>query len=498
MTWELQSPVSDDIHRLVNDKGRTLWGVTHRGFDVDHPDALGVVEVEMPTGPTSLLLVEPFAGGFVLDAVRSYQGLVEGELRTLFLGVVDELLSSSDAQSRLSLECIGLDADGRPRIIPGISRTPPSSMRLAIGEMIYHAAYGRPWAQSPLPVAVALSDFSQPVQNLAAFLLDDSVADTGLSSTLAEVSATLRRTGTPSALPLLPAERDLDPGLALTARLRAAKTPGDVPQSTARTPTAPPTPTTNSTHSTESVGTAGRLRAASRHHSRNKGQGPRRNRRSSSGSTRISSWLATHRSSLVKRLPKRGRRVRGWKIGARTWAMLAVCTTIIGGFVMVSSWSSGESPASVSSSQGVSPSDQPTSSPTGSPVRDEDLDHGDASGLSESQIVDLLEDLCQRRSDALSAGDDRALAALTVPNSAAAAADELLDLQAFVGNAYTIEVDDVLITKQTETHIFINAQMSTKVTVDGKTSAFEPALVEFELAAHTGEWKIRSVTENDE
>ena len=164
MTWELQSPVSDDIYRLVNEQGRTLWGVAHRGFDVDHPQALGFVEVALPSGPTSLLLVEPFAGGFVLDAVRSYQGLVEGELRTLFLGIVDELLSSSDAQSRLCLECIGLDADGHPRIIPGISRTQSSSMRFAVGEMIYHAAYGRPWAQSPLPVTVALSDFSQPVQ----------------------------------------------------------------------------------------------------------------------------------------------------------------------------------------------------------------------------------------------------------------------------------------------------------------------------------------------
>ncbi|PCC41261.1 hypothetical protein [Brevibacterium aurantiacum] len=78
MTWELQSPVSDDIYRLVNEQGRTLWGVAHRGFDVDHPQALGFVEVALPSGPTSLLLVEPFAGGFVLDAVRSYQGLVEG------------------------------------------------------------------------------------------------------------------------------------------------------------------------------------------------------------------------------------------------------------------------------------------------------------------------------------------------------------------------------------------------------------------------------------
>ena len=504
MTWELQSPVSDDIYRLVNEQGRTLWGVAHRGFDVDHPQALGVVEVALPTGPTSLLLVEPFAGGFVLDAVRSYQGLVEGELRTLFLGIVDELLSSSDAQSRLCLECIGLDADGHPRIIPGISRTQSSSMRFAVGEMIYHAAYGRPWAQSPLPVTVALSDFSQPVQTLVAQLLDESVSDTGLSATLAEVSGTLRRTGTPSALPLLPAERDLDPGLALTARLRAAKAPGADTRSAPRALPEPPAPTTDSTRSVETDGAAGRLRAASRDHARRKGQRTRRSRRSRGSPSwfrLVTSWLATNRSSLVRRLSERDQSERRWRFGTRTWAILAVSLTVIGGFVMVRSWSSGGSPASVSSTQGTGaeteskPSHESTPSPAESPNRDSDLDQGGVDRLSETQILDLLEDLCQRRSEALSSGDDQALAALTVPDSAAAAADELLDLQAFVGNAYTIEVDDLVITKQTETRILVDAQMSTKVTVDGEISDFEPTQVEFELESHTGEWKIGTVTE---
>lgn len=168
---------------------------------------------------------------------------------------------------------------------------------------------------------------------------------------------------------------------------------------------------------------------------------------------------------------------------------------------MVRSWSSGDSPASVSSTQGTGaeaeskPSHESTPSPAESPNRDSDLDQGGVDRLSETQILDLLEDLCQRRSEALSSGDDQALAALTVPDSAAAAADELLDLQAFVGNAYTIEVDDLVITKQTETRILVDAQMSTKVTVDGEISDFEPTQVEFELESHTGEWKIGTVTE---
>lgn len=480
MTWELQSPVSDDIHRLSNARGETLWGVAHHGFDIDHPEALGVADIDLPTGPTSLLLVKPLAGGLVLDAVRSYQGLVEGELSTLFLGIADELRGSSDARSRLCLECIGLDADGRPRTIPGISRTPPSSTRFVIGEMIYHAAYGRPWSQSPLPVAIALPGCSQPLQNLVAQLLDESITDGGLDDTLAEVTAALRRTGTPSALPLLPAERDLDPGQALTARLRAAKAPAVAhPPETTRPP--------------ETTGAADRLRAASRDGARKRRHEPRRPRRPRRTSmlTRMSTLLETGRRSLLERLPVSGPRPRRWMSVPRAWAVVAVIMTVIGGAVMVRSLSSEDTAASVSSPQDVSQGQSST------PTSERIPPHDDADAMSDSQILAHLNDLCQKRSEALSAGDDEALAALTVPDSSAAAADELLDLHPFVGNDYTIELDDPVIESRTDHRILIFARMSTSVTTSGEASAFEPAHVEFELERHADTWKILEVTEID-
>ncbi|WP_350271363.1 hypothetical protein AAFP32_08015 [Brevibacterium sp. CBA3109] len=479
MTWELQGPVSDDIHRLVNGQGQTLWGVVHRGFDADHPEALGVADVDLPTGPASLLLVRPLAGGLVLDAVRSYQGLVEGELSTLFLGIVDELRGSSDPQTRLCLESIGLDADGRPRIIPGISRTSPSSTRFAIGEMIYHAAHGRPWEQSPLPVSIALPDCSQTLQTLVAQLLDASSTDSGLHDTLDEVSAALRRTGTPSALPLLPAERDLDPGQALTARLRAAKAPA----------VAGPDTTAVTARSPETRGAAGRLRAASREGVR--GQGLRRNRGSASLLSGMWSLLATGGRSLLERLPIADRRPRNLVSGPRTWVLLAVLMTILGGAVMIRSWGSEGTAASVSSPEHVSPTS------VESPAQRTSAANGDAGEMSDSQILALLDDLCQKRSDALSTGDDQALAALTVPDSAAAAADELIDLNVFIGNDYTIDLDDTVIRESTDHHILIDARMSTSVTAEGEESGFAPTHVEFELVPHENAWKVLAVTEID-
>lgn len=484
MTWELQAPVSDDIHRLVNAQGQTLWGVAHGGFDADHPDALGIAEVDLPTGRTSLLLVEPLAGGLVLDAVRSYQGLMEGELSTLFLGIVDELRGSSDAQSRLCLESIGLDADGHPRIIPGISRTSPASTRGAVGELIYHAAHGRPWEQSPLPVSVALASCSQPLQTLVAQLLDDSCAVSSLNDTFDEVSAALRRTGAASALPLLPAEPDLDPGQALTARLRAARSPTPV-----RSPHA-----AKASRRSEATGAAGRLRAASREGDRRRGRGHRRGRVSPNVLTRLSSTFGEGCRSLLDRLHTIERRPKKLMTGPRAWALLAVLVTILGGVVLVRSWSTEGSAASVSSPEGTGPSSAESSAPGTSEPGTSEPDRVPGR-MSDSQILALLDDLCLKRSEALSAGDEQALAALTVPDSSAAAADELLDLHAFVGNDYAIELDDPVVREQTDHHIRVQARMSTSVTAQGKKSGFEPTHVEFELVPHGSGWKILAVTD---
>lgn len=494
MTWELQGPVSDDIHRVMNRQGRILWAVDHQGFDTDHPEALGTADVDLPTGPASLLLVKPLAGGLILDTVRSYQGLVDGELCTLFLGIIDELRTSSDAQSRICLESIGLDATGRPRIIPGISRTSPSSTRFAIGEMLYHAAYGRPWEQSPLPVSIALPDCSPVLQALVAQLLDETAADAGLHDTLDEVSAALRRTGTASALPLLPAERDLDPGHALTARLRAAKTltAPSIPETTA--PATPARarrtgPSSKNSNAAADTGAAGRLRAASREGVRRRSQ--RRREERVSLPTRLSASLNAGCRSLAQSLPTMGRRPRVRAPGPRTWVLLAVLMTILGGAVMVRSWNSGETAASVSSSPNASPAsgEGPAGRQSDPPSSPE--------GMSERQVVDVLKDLCRKRSTALSDGDERALAALTVPDSAAASADELLNLQDFVGHDYVIDLDDPVITEQTGQRILITAHMSTSVSLDGEESDFVPTFVEFELVVHEGKWRMLTVTEID-
>lgn len=451
MTWEFQATVSDDIHRLVTGEGESLWGVAHDGFDADHSEALGVVDVDLPSGRASLLLVKPLPGGLILDAVRSYQGLVEGELSTLFLGVFDELLQSSDAGARLCLECIGLDAAGRPRIIPGIRREPASSPRVAIGEMIYHAAHGRPWEESLLPVDIALPECSASLRGLVAQLLDDADVDSTLHDTVAEVAVALRRTGAPSALPLLPAERDLDPGQALTARLRAANPPA----------------ASKSEHST---GTAGRLREASRAGARKHRRRDPGRRRSISPASRMALLTARGRGLLQRVSSKRPRREKSM-IGVRTCVILASALTLIGGAVMVHSWGSKEPAASVSSPQ------------------------ESAVAIADEEAVAALEDLCDRRSAALSAGDVRGLKALTVPDSSAAAADELLDLQAFAGNDYSIELEDPVVREQTDQRILIEARMLTSASVSGEESGFAPQRVEFELCLDAGEWKIREVTD---
>lgn len=470
MTWELQTMVSDDIHRVVNSEGETLWGVNNQGFDVDHPEALGHATVELPTGDTALLLVKPPLGGLVLDAVRSYQGLTQGELHTLFLGIADELLACSDAALRLSLECIGLDAEGRPHIIPGISATPPSSVRFAIGEMIYHAGHGRPWVQSPLPVTIALPEYSAQLQTLVAGLLDESTADTGLHDTLAEVVATLRRSGTPSALPLLPAEHDLDPGQALTARLRAAKPPPAL------------------TSPSENTGTALRLRATSRD-----GAKQRRLRRASRRKTSVIGQLKAVLSVRGRRMLERIPSVRSWppkqSTAKRAWGLIAMLVTVMGGAVMIGAWSAAESADSVSSTQGSATSqDSP-------PPQSSATSHADAEGLSESSVFALLDELCQKRSAALSSGDGEGLKALTVPGSSAAAADEVLDLHAFVGHDFSIELADLDVREQTGERLIVTARMSTSVSAEGDKKDFDPASVEFELARVDGEWRILQVTQ---
>ena len=213
--------------------------------------------------------------------------------------------------------------------------------------------------------------------------------------------------------------------------------------------------------------------------------------------TRLSSTFGEGCRSLLDRLQSVERRPQKLTTGLRAWALIAVLVTILGGAVMVRTWSTEGTAASVSSPEDSVPSSAEGSVPG---TREPDSDAGrmsdrDAGRMSDSQILALLDDLCRKRSDALSAGDEQALANLTVPDSSAAAADELLDLHAFVGNDYAIDLDDPVVREQTDNHILVRARMSTSVTAEGKQAGFEPTHVEFELVPHGSAWKILAVTE---
>src|SRR5690625_1222002 len=140
MTWKFQSTIADEIHRVVSSDGETVWGIDHRGFDADSSRALGTAEVEITSGRRTLLLVPALPGGLVLDAVRAYQGLNDGELCTLFLGIVAELRDCSAPEDRLTLRAFGLDARGRPTLIPGVGASLATTPRRAVGEKIGRAS----------------------------------------------------------------------------------------------------------------------------------------------------------------------------------------------------------------------------------------------------------------------------------------------------------------------------------------------------------------------
>lgn len=504
MTWEFQATVSDGIHRLLDRQGAVAWGVEHDGFDVDHPSAMGTAEVGLPTGTTEVLLVPPLPGGLVLDTVRSYQGLTEGELCTLFLGIFDELLTVAAPESRLCLQAIGLAADGRPRIIPGISQPPLPSNRRAVGEMLYHASHGRPWAESLLPVNIALDGSSPALRALLAELLDESVPAGPLVDTIAEVGEALRGLSAPSALPLLPAERDLDPALALTARLRAANghSPAriavpapDIPAA-ARSADGPDEQGEGSVIGTTSPGrrsrvgqapdSAARLREASR-------SGGARTRRGRTETTRprpgrrhftnMLEWAQAQATGLAGRLTR----------GRRLPVILAVCLTLIGAAVLVQSFGEDESATPARSSTDADPAsgrdaDSPTIATTASSGAD------DAAVPTDEDIVEVLAELCERRAAALSEGDGDALRELTVPGSTAALADELIDVAAFAGTDYGIELSDVRVMEKTVDAVRASATM-TSTAEGGDQTSFDPSAVEFELTLKGSEWKISAVRE---
>jgi hypothetical protein len=509
MTWEYRSTISDSIHRVCEADGRSAWGIVNSGFDEDAPDVIGSTEVDLPVGRRTLLVVPACPGGLVLDAVRAYQGLTEAELTTLFLGIVDELSSAVQPEERLTLAAFGLDASGRPVLIPGIATTLATSPRRALGEMLYHAGYGSPWTECLLPVNLAFAKASSTMRSIVGDLLADSPADSSVGPALAEVAAAMRGLARPAPLPLVPADRDIAPEAALTARLRAvsgravrADNEGRVDggNSVARrrgidrehdtddgrisTVQAPSPTGENGARAAE------RLRAASRR------PRSRRRRRDRRRNTSLLAWVSAQigerlvsvreRFGVSRRNRSRGVSRPGRLITA------AVCLTIIGGIVIWASWPDSDAgdQRQTAATAGTS-AEAETSAEAKTKSRESRTD----AAPTNDEVAEVIDVLSADRARALSEGDVAALRKLTVPGSAAAAADELIDHSVFTGGDYVIEVDAVKVLSADAGRIVASARMHSHAGTGETSEDFGTMTVEFELKRIDDHWRVEQVTE---
>lgn len=158
---------------------------------------------------------------------------------------------------------------------------------------------------------------------------------------------------------------------------------------------------------------------------------------------------------------------------------VAVCLTLLGGIVVWSSWSSPESSSreDMSSGQGSASSDARTPA------------------LGVDDVTGVLKDLCESRATALSDGDSEALQALTVPESAAAAADELIDPSAYADSDYSIDVEDVKIVATDDDRVVASALMRSSAVSGDDLREFAAQSVEFELKKVEGRWLVAEVRE---
>lgn len=158
---------------------------------------------------------------------------------------------------------------------------------------------------------------------------------------------------------------------------------------------------------------------------------------------------------------------------------LAVSLTLLGGIVVWSSWSSSASSIreEKSSGQGSGPSPE------------------QASSLGVDEVTGVLRDLCESRAAALSDGDSEALQALTVPESAAAAADELIDPSAYADSDYSIDIEDVTIVAADDDRVVASALMRSSASSGDALQEFAAQSVEFELAKVEGRWLVAEVRE---
>ncbi|WP_166971657.1 hypothetical protein [Brevibacterium atlanticum] len=504
MTWEFQTTISDVVHRVTGPNGEPAWGVENRGFDEERNPSLPIAEVELPIGPRSLLIVPAFPGGLVLDAVRTYQGLSDPELCTLFLGIVASLRDVESAEQRLTLAAFALDAEGRPALIPGVAAAVPSTPRRALGEMLYHAACGRAWAECLMPVNLALAESSPALRSVVSELLADLPPDSaltagsGMAAALDEVAEAMRMLARPAALPLVPAERDSDPEAALTARLRVAAghPPGRHANEglTLEGPMRAPASVPSGQHDRDGTATPGgrdpavTLRAASRGgHRREDG---RRSARKRSGRIRRG-----HFGGMCERIGGlRGVLTGRWLIAG------AVCLTVLGGLIV---WGSRPGAEAMNDEPNAAQGSEDPNGPRATtdadepenPASEENGESADGSTPSENEATRVLKDLCSARAEALSDGDSEALRLLTVPGSAAAAADELVDESVFAGQDYTIEVEDITVVTTAAEKIVARARMRSSAGTGETEEQFEARAVEFELRLADGRWRVAKVAE---
>lgn len=158
---------------------------------------------------------------------------------------------------------------------------------------------------------------------------------------------------------------------------------------------------------------------------------------------------------------------------------ITVCLTVLGGILAWSSWSSTAtvSGEEASSAEGADRSSEATST--------QRADH----------VAAVLEDLCESRAAALSKGDEAALKALTVPESAAAAADELIDLSTYADSDYAIDVEDVEIVAADDDRVVASALMRSSGGTGADLVEFAEQTVEFELHRVEGTWLVAEVRE---
>ena len=202
----------------------------------------------------------------------------------------------------------------------------------------------------------------------------------------------------------------------------------------------------------------------------------------------MSAWAAARlrdRPVLLRGSFSRGAKP-GWMIAA------TVCLTLVGGVVVWNSWPAADDGDERQAAAPAAASAQPEAS---GEEATENRGPSSESTPTTDEVADILDGLSADRARALSRGDAAALRELTVPGSAAAAADELLDHSLFAGGAYAIEVDSVKVLSASADRIVASARMRSHAGSGDTSEDFGALVVEFELKRFGDGWRVQQVTE---